>query len=74
MQKDKLCPACGKKTEKVLYMGVPMRLCTDKVKCSTVFGFWAFIMFIVPFNGMFLVYEGSYFSALWHFLKGVETE
>ena len=68
--KGNICPACGKNQLKVIYAGFPMKLCENN-KCSTLTGFWSFIpTYILPFNGWFYVYEGSYIKALWKWLKG----
>lgn len=61
------CPACEKESHKVLYLGFPMRLCEDGQECANLFGFWSFIP-AIWFNGTFMEYTGSYFSALWSFL------
>lgn len=70
MKNEIKCPSCKKKATKVIYMGLPMRLCDDTENCSTLFGFWSFIVLITPFNGVFLTYTGSYWSALKIFIKG----
>jgi len=62
------CPTCGVESSKVLYMGIPVRLCNDR-NCNTVFGFWSWLMALVPFNGFFFVYEGSYLKAMYDWLR-----
>ena len=62
----KLCPACHLPSKKVIYAGLPMRLCYN---CLTLFGFWSWVVereALLPFNGVFMQYEGSYLVALWH--------
>lgn len=61
------CPTCKSTSVKVIYMGIPVRLCWDE-DCATVFGFWAWLMDLIPFNGYFMKYDGSYPAALWHWL------
>jgi len=61
------CPRCGKAGQKVLYMGIPAQFCVDQ-ECSTLWGFWSFLITLVPFNGWFFCYNGNYFCALWHWL------
>lgn len=67
-KKEKTCPACNSKVQKVIYFGFPMYLCTSQT-CMTLWGFWSFIP-CIWFNGMFMVYKGSYLKALYHWLKG----
>jgi len=53
--------------KKVIYMGLPMSLCSDG-NCNCLWGFWS----IVPccwFNGCFMEYDGSYWEALWVWLR-----
>jgi len=63
----KKCPVCRCSGDKVLYAGIPLRLCVNE-KCNNIWGLWSFLMLVVPFNGYFLVYEGNYFIALWDWL------
>lgn len=60
------CPRCREEAVKVIYAGFPMRLCANE-QCGCCFGFWAWILEIVPFNGWFLQYD-NYWSGLWEFL------
>lgn len=62
------CPACKSKAVKAIYMGFPMSLCINE-KCKNVFGFFSFLVEIY-FNGVFLVYEGSYWQALKEWING----
>ena len=60
------CPSCQKEAQNVIYLGLPMHLCSDD-NCATLWGFWS----IVPtfwFNGVFMAYTGSYIVALWRWL------
>lgn len=59
------CLECGRSNvAKVIYLGLPMRLCLE---CSTLYGFWAWVPGIY-FNGGFMVYRGPYLNALWHWI------
>jgi hypothetical protein len=51
---------------KVLYAGLPMRLC-ESTTCNCCFGGLSWIMEYVPFNGVFIRYD-SYWKGLWKFL------
>lgn len=66
------CPTCKAAPIKVIFMGFPMKLCSE-FYCSTIWGFWSFILDILPITtgGMwaFLGYEGRYLSALWYWMK-----
>ncbi len=69
------CPECQGDASKVLYLGLPMRLCLTE-ECHTVWGFWSYVpvMFpIVTSDGFeagfaFTPYEGPYLAALWCWL------
>lgn len=65
------CNLCKKEVWNVIYAGFPMRLCSNG-DCNNLTGFWSFIpMFIdpvLPFNGMFLVYEKNYLESLFYWL------
>ncbi len=63
-----VCPKCGRESLKVIYAGIPARLCTDEA-CSCLWGFWSFLITWLPFNGFFFVYEGSYLKGLWAWLR-----
>ncbi|HDH51247.1 MAG TPA: hypothetical protein ENH31_00485 [Nitrospirae bacterium] len=65
------CPTCYWEGTKALYAGIPIKLCTNE-ECSTVWGFWSFLITLLPFNGWFFAYEGNYFIALWDWLFGRE--
>ena len=57
------CPNCDSGSTKVIYMGLPMRICWAN-KCNTMFGFWSIILYVVPFNGWLYSYEGNYIEGL----------
>lgn len=61
------CNNCEGKLIKVIYAGLPMKLCENE-SCNSVYGFWSFVPELY-FNGYFVAYEGSYFKALWFWLK-----
>lgn len=63
----KKCPACGHESVKVLYAGIPFKLCNNE-QCNTIFGLGSYLITLLPFNGMLVEYEGNYFEALWFFL------
>lgn len=63
------CPLCSSESSKVMYAGLPMRMCT-KSDCMCCFGGMAWVMEWIHFNGVFVYYTGSYWKALWHFLRG----
>lgn len=60
------CPQCSEDMEKVLYMGLPMKICSV-AQCSYVDGFWSWVL-DWHFNGVFVLYRGSYLKALWRWL------
>lgn len=71
------CSACGEEAAKVIYLGLPMRLCLDGA-CSSLTGFWSFVAEWLPIvtedeygepEFAFMVYEGAYLPALWCWLK-----
>lgn len=62
------CPNCDAESMKVIYYGLPARLCRSD-ECRRLFGFWSFILERLPFNGRFLGYTGSYLPALWTWLR-----
>lgn len=66
---NKNCPICDKTSIKVIYYGFPVRICEDGT-CSCMFGFWTNITSIFPFNGWMMEYEGSYFKALYDWIRG----
>lgn len=66
MPKCVICPSCGAKGFKVIYLGLPMKLCSDE-SCSCLWGFFSSAAFL-SHNGFFLPYEGSYLIALYHWL------
>lgn len=74
------CPICGENSAKVIYFGLPMRLCDNEEDCH-VFGFWSWILnfFVITDEDdqiRFLVYDGWYIIALfvWLFASNIEVE
>lgn len=67
MTNTKVCPLCEAESMKVIYYGFPMHLCME---CNCLFGFWEIFTRYMPFNGIFFAYEGSYFIALFKWIKG----
>lgn len=62
------CPLCSSSATKAIFAGFPVRLCESE-ECRCCFGFWAWVVGnLVPFNGWFMVYHGSYWRALWAWL------
>lgn len=62
------CPACQGPMSKVLYAGIPARLCAGTCTPPLLTGPGSWIIAWLPFNGFFLSYTGAYWRALWHFL------
>lgn len=66
----KPCPLCGNGySAKVMYAGLPARLCGDD-SCNCLFGGLSWLIIYLPFNGVFMVYKDSYWKALWKFMTG----
>lgn len=66
------CPLCGGDTHKMIYLGLPGRLCADE-GCCCVSGLAAYAPPIASDTPegpafAFMIYEGSYLPALWHWL------
>lgn len=68
-RRNVICPQCGSATLKVLWYGLPFILCEDET-CNCCWGKFDFLFNVLPFNGLFAPYEGSYWTALYHWLKG----
>lgn len=73
------CPLCKSDAHKVIYFGLPMRLCADD-NCNCLFGFWSTLANWLPIASedergepafAFMSYEGSYVAALWAWLTDV---
>lgn len=62
-----LCPDCGKPALKAIYLGLPVKICSDD-KCALLWGLFSFVCEL-HFNGYFFIYEESYFKALIEWLK-----
>jgi hypothetical protein len=67
------CPRCGSQSVKVIYFGLPFRLCVNE-ECSCLFGRFDGILERLPedfpIDGRFMMYEGSYVKALYRWLRG----
>jgi len=63
----KTCPQCGSESFKVIYYGLPHLFCKDE-SCNCMFGFWANVTQYLPFNGWLMIYNGSYWKALFNWL------
>lgn len=67
------CPHCGDVGIKAIYMGLPVRLCVY-YSCGGIWGIGAYMFEMFPIsdgeNFSFAVYEGSYWRALWAWIKG----
>lgn len=69
---DRPCETCGGETIKVIYFGLPGRLCLDE-QCSTLTGLATFAPPVATetWDGTmfaFMPYEGSYWRALWRWV------
>lgn len=65
------CPACSGEIYKVIYFGLPGRLCADEF-CGTFTGLASLIPPIAfdDRGAAYMVYEGSYWKALLEYMKG----
>jgi len=68
--KMKPCPICGFDSIKVIYYGLPFNLCLDD-ECNCLFGFFDWLLDKIPFDGALMMYNCSYWTALykWIFKK-----
>lgn len=67
------CPTCDGPMHKILCAGLPMRLCEDD-KCSSVSGVFAWVAYLLAFNGTVYIYEDTYFDALFLWMIGAFEE
>lgn len=77
------CPMCGKTYLKALYIGFPLRICSDPL-CGCAEGWPAlWLMEHMPLltpeeneqgGWALFVYEGNYFQGLYQFLFGKDDE
>ena len=69
MEHGTQCPQCkNEEILKVIYYGLPAKLCANE-KCNClIVGFSLAFLYWLPFNGVFMTYEGSYWPALWVWL------
>lgn len=66
------CTMCNSPTSRVIYCGLPMRLCDDR-HCNGIYGWWQWVVGMIPepSDGFtFVRFEGPYLAALWHWLRG----
>ena len=69
------CAVCGNGAMKVIYFGLPGRLCED-IGCGSLTGLASYVpesvqQFASGEDGFcFMSYEGGYWPALWQWLKG----
>ncbi|WP_142851012.1 hypothetical protein [Telmatospirillum sp. J64-1] len=66
------CPNCGEPMVKAIYLGLPGEFCES---CNTLTGLAAYAPPVASQTEdgplfKFMVYEGSYWRALWHWLTG----
>ena len=71
----KPCPLCGRPMDKVIYFGLPGRFCQS---CNALTGVAAYAPPVATETDdgpqfAFMLYEGSYWRALWHWLFGVRA-
>lgn len=60
---DIKCPECGGEASKIIYAGIPAKLCLSE-DCIWLWGTLSILITFFPFNGVFFLYEGNYFIAL----------
>lgn len=68
------CPVCGHTAPmQAIYYGLPVRLC---VACSALWACWAWdwLIPLLPFGGGLMIYHGSYWPALWAWLRRPDDE
>lgn len=71
------CEDCKEELARVIYMGLPMKMCfddKDQHEMPYILGFWSFIFFMkipftdidisIPCNGVFTEYSGPYWLGL----------
>lgn len=70
MTRAHLCPTCNSPTVKVIYFGLPGRLC-DVWDCGTLTGLASYAPAVSDGEAFeYMAYEGSYWAALWFWLTG----
>jgi len=72
--KTPTCPSCAGAAERVIFLGLPMKLCPAP-DCSTLWGAWSWAAALFPISSdgtfAFMAYRDSgYLAALWHWLIG----
>lgn len=67
--KSHRCPLCQRLGFKVIYFGLPARLCSAEA-CSCLWAHWSieWLLTRLPCNGWLFRYEGGYLRALWAWL------
>ena len=74
------CPLCSGPAVKAIYMGAPMRLCTDE-DCRCAWGIGSWLAAYIPVGTedergddafAFFIYEGWYLPALYRWLLAEE--
>ncbi len=65
------CPLCKSETMKIIYFGLPGRLCGNP-GCHCLTGLAAYAPAIANADGefAFFAYEDSYWKALWRYFRG----
>lgn len=71
MKRALTCPGCKGEAWRVIYYGLPHRLCADE-DCARIWGWASWLTAWLPFNGLLLRYRGGYWSALWRWLTWEE--
>jgi len=61
------CPLCSTESVKVVYYGLPHRLCGND-ECNYLWGWFDWLTTRLPFNGVMMTYEAGYWRALWAWL------
>lgn len=68
MRDNPKCCRCHGPATKVIYAGAPGVFCQNE-ECACLSGMASYVG-LIYFNGAFMSYTGSYWRALWHFVKG----
>ena len=63
------CPSCTVESDKVIYLGLPMKYCHV---CGIIWGAWS-IFAVFNFNAKMLCYTGSFYKAFLKWLLGKRT-
>ena len=68
-----ICPRCHNEASKIIYAGFPAKLCFSD-ECHLLWGFWSITISLLPFNGIFYIYEGNYFKGLLGWWREMATD